>query len=470
LNSINAGSSDPLNTTASGSIAENAFKSVFGRFNYGYDDKYLFESSLRVDESSRFAPGHRKGVFPSFSGAWRISQEEFMQNVEVVSELKVRASWGKLGSVSNVGNYDFYDGLSTGVGAILDQGKQDGVFLGKLANPNLSWEKVDMTNIGLDLGLWRNKFNLQLDAFERMTNGILLTNPSLPDEAGLDGSLRPSVNLAKVQNKGIEMSLTHSNRIGDLNFSVGGNFSRIWNKVVDLGGQGDQISGNWINRVGQPIGSFYMWESNGLFVTQEEVASHAFQSNNTRAGDIKYKDQNGDNKIDGEDRVVMGADVPYITYGINLTANYKNFDFALLGQGVTDVKVYLDSEASQAFFNGAGVKEYMLDRWTTENPNPNASYPRLLSSADNTQNLKQSSFWLFDAAYFRVKSLSFGYNFPESLITKINVQGIRLYASSNNPFTLRADKRMKDFDPETASARGSYPQLKTFSLGLNISL
>ncbi|UFH36912.1 SusC/RagA family TonB-linked outer membrane protein [Flavobacterium acetivorans] len=473
LNSINAGSTDPLNTTIDpkkSGIAENAFQSVFGRFNYGYDDKYLFESSLRVDESSRFAPGHRRGVFPSFSGAWRVSQEEFMESVDWVSELKFRASWGKLGSVSNVGNYDFYDGLTTGVGAILDQGKQDGVFLGKLANPNLSWEKVDMTNIGLDLGLWRNKLNLQLDVFERMTNGILLTNPSLPDEAGLDGSLRPSVNLAKVQNKGIELSLTHNNHIGDFNFSVGGNLSRIWNKVVDLGGQGDQINGNWINRVGQPIGSFYMLEADGLFASDQEVAAHAFQANNTKAGDIKYKDQNGDNKIDGNDRVVMGADVPYITYGINITANYKNFDFSLLGQGVADVKVYLNDEASQAFFNGAGVKEYMLDRWTVDNPNPNASYPRLLSSADNTHNARQSSFWLFDASYFRVKSLSFGYNCPESLTSKINVQGIRVYVSSNNPFTLRGDKRMKDFDPETASVRGTYPQLKTFSLGLNISL
>jgi TonB-linked SusC/RagA family outer membrane protein len=470
LNSINAGSSDPLNTTASGAIAENAFQSVFGRFNYSYNNKYLFESSLRMDQSSKFAPGHRKGVFPSFSGAWRISQEEFMESVDWVSELKIRASWGKLGSVSNVGNYDFYDGLNTGTAAILDQGKQDGVFPGKLANPTLSWEKVDMTNIGLDLGLFNNKLNLQVDAFDRMTNGILLVNPSLPDEAGLGGSLSPSVNLAKVQNKGIELSLTHNNHIGDFNFSVGGNFSRIWNKVVDLGGQGDQINGNWINRVGESIGSFYMWEAEGLFASNAEVAAHATQSTATKAGDIKYKDQNADGVIDADDRVIMGADVPYITYGINITANYKNFDFSLLGQGVTDVKVYLDSEASQAFFNGAGVKEYVLDRWTIDNPNPNAAYPRLLSSADNTQNLKQSSFWLFNAAYFRIKSLSLGYNLPKSLTSKINVQGIRVYASSNNPFTIAADKRMKDFDPETSSARASYPQLKTFSFGLNVSL
>ncbi len=473
LNSINAGSTDPLNTTIDpekSGIAENAFQSVFGRFNYSYNNKYLFESSLRVDQSSKFAPGHRKGVFPSFSGAWRISQEEFMQSVDWISELKIRGSWGKLGSVGNVGNYDYFDGLRTGVGAILDQGKQDGVFPGKLANPTLSWEKVDMTNIGLDLALWQNKLSLQLDAFDRMTNGILLVNPSLPDEAGLDGKLSPSVNLAKVRNKGIELSLTHNNRIGEFNYSVGGNFSRIWNTVDNLGGQGDQISGNYINRVGESIGSFYMWEADGLFATDAEVAAHAKQSTATKAGDIKYKDQNGDGVIDADDRVVMGRDVPYITYGLNITMSYKNFDFSMLGQGVTDIKVYLDSEASQAFFNGSGVKEYMLDRWTVDNPNPNAAYPRLLSSADNTQNLKQSSFWLFDASYFRIKSLTLGYNLPKSLMEKINVQGIRMYVSSNNPFTIRGDKRMKDFDPEAASGRGAYPQTKTFSFGLNVNL
>ncbi|MFV8347214.1 SusC/RagA family TonB-linked outer membrane protein [Flavobacterium sp. ZB4P13] len=473
LNSTNAGSTDPLNTSINPDetkFNENAYQSFFGRFNYAYDNKYLFESSLRADYSSKFSGGHRLGTFPSVSGAWRISQENFMQSVDWISELKIRASWGKLGNTGNVGNYDFYDGLKTGVGAILDEGKQDGVFPGKLANPNLTWEKIDMTNVGLDVSLWNNKLNVQVDAFDRMTNGILLVNPSLPDEAGLDDKLSPSVNLAKVQNKGIELSLTHNNHIGDFNFSVGGNFSRIWNKVVDLGDQGDQINDPWINRVGEPIGSFYMWEAEGLFGTAADVAAHALQSTATKAGDIKYKDQNGDNVIDGDDRVVLGSDVPYITYGINITANYKDFDFAIMGQGVSDIKVYLDAEASQAFFNGAGAKDNVLDRWTIANPNPNASYPRILSSADNTQNLKKSSFWLYDAAYFRIKTISLGYNLPKSLTSKINVQGIRIYASSNNPFTIRADKRLKDFDPETSSARASYPQLKSYSFGLNVSL
>jgi len=213
-----------------------------------------------------------------------------------------------------------------------------------------------------------------------------------------------------------------------------------------------------------------MWQADGLFTTNADVAQHATQSTSTKAGDIKYVDQNGDGKIDGDDRVVVGNDVPYITYGVNLTANYKNFDFALLGQGVTDVKVYLEDEASQAFFNGAGVKAYALDRWTAANPNPNAPYPRLLASADNTQNLKQSSFWLFNADYFRIKSLTLGYSIPKSVLQKVHIRGLRIYASSNNPFTIRGDKRLKDFDPEAASQRAAYPQIKSYSFGINLTL
>lgn len=470
LNAINAGSSDPTNTTSYGNIGQNAFKSVFGRFNYSYNNRYLFEASMRIDASSQFAPGHRSGTYPSFSGAWRISQEDFMKNITWISELKLRGSWGKLGNISNVGNYDFYDGLNTGTAAILDESKQDGIWPGKLSNPTLSWEKVNMTNVGLDAGLFNNKITIQVDAFRRMTNGILLVNPSLPDEAGLDASVSPSVNLAKVQNKGFEVSINYNNHIGDFKYSIGGNFSHIWNKIVDLGGQGDQISGYYINRVGDAIGSFYMWKADGLFTSAADVAAHATQSTSTKAGDIKYEDINHDNKIDGDDRVVVGNDVPYITYGVNLTANYKNFDFSMIGQGVGGVKVYLESEASQAFFNGAGVKEYALGRWTTANPNPDAVYPRLLASADNTQNLKQSSFWLFNADYFRIKSLTLGYTIPKPLLDRLHIRGLRVYASSNNPFTIRGDKRLKDFDPEAASVRAAYPQLKSYSFGVNLTL
>lgn len=333
-----------------------------------------------------------------------------------------------------------------------------------------------MTNIGLDVNLFK-KLSIQVDAFDRLTNDILLPDPTIPTEAGLVSDTDPlktqypSINLGQVRNRGFELSLTYNGQINDFKYSIGGNLSKIWNKVVSLGGASETPpSGYYINRVGQPIGSFYMWQSDGLFASDAEVAQHAFQANGTKAGDIKYVDQNGDNKIDGDDRVIVGNDVPYLIYGLNFSANYKNFDFSVLANGVSDVKVYLENEASQAFFNGAGAKEYVLDRWTAANPNPNAAYPRVLVSGDNTQNLKQSDFWLFNADYLRIKSLTLGYSLPKSVLDKIKIRGLRIYASSNNPFTIRGDKRLKDFDPEAASQRAAYPQLKTYSFGINLTL
>ncbi|GAO42784.1 SusC/RagA family TonB-linked outer membrane protein [Flavihumibacter petaseus] len=469
LNAINAGSpgiaaSDLGNN---GDIQQNAFQSYFGRFNYNFAEKYFLEANIRFDASSKFAPGHRWGNFPSLSAAWRISKEDFF-NVSWVDELKLRGSWGKLGNVNNVGNYDFYDGMSTGTVGILDNAFLTGIYQTRLANPNLTWEKVDMTNLGLDANLFHNKLTVQVDAFKKTTNDILLQMP-IPFEWGVPGNTQPN-NAGIVENKGIELSLGHNNHIGDFTYSISGNLSKIWNSITYLAGQDNQVTGDYyVYRQGQAIGSFYMYQADGLFVSDEEVANHASQSSSTKAGDIKFVDQNKDNIINGDDRVIVGNDVPYFNYGINLSAGYKGFDLNIMGQGVSGVSLYLPLEASWAFFNGAGVREYNLHRWTKENPDPNAAYPRLLMSADNTQNQVNNSFWLYDGDYFRIKVLSLGYSLPSSVIKKLKMQRIRFYLSSNNLFTIRAEKRMKDFDPEMASQRATYPQLKTFSAGLNVT-
>ncbi|WP_443944184.1 SusC/RagA family TonB-linked outer membrane protein [Pedobacter sp. AW1-32] len=469
LNAINGGSTLPENTTSTGAIQQRAFQSVFGRLNYAYNDRYLIEISLRQDASSQFAPGHRNGFYPAASAAWRLSQEDFMKDLNAVNELKVRISYGKLGNTNNVGNYDFYDGLTSGTTVILDQSQQYGVYPGKLANNLLTWEKVDMYNAGLDATLFK-AFNIQLDVFTKMTKDILLTDTSVPSEAGLTDTQAPSRNIGQVKNSGFELSLSYSGKINDFRYSIAGNVSKVWNKVAELGGLTETpASGYYINRVGEAIGSFYMYQSDGLFTSNDEVAKSAFQSNATKAGDIKYVDQNGDGKIDGEDRIIAGNDVPYFIYGLNFTANYKNFDFSVIGQGVNGVKVYLENEASQAFFNGAGAKGFVLDRWTATNPDANATYPRVLNSADNAHNLVLSDFWLFNADYFRIKSLTLGYTVPKSVLNKLKIAQLRFYLSSNNPLTFRDDKRLKDFDPESASSRATYPALKSYSLGVNLT-
>lgn len=473
LDVIEAGSVNGDDLGNNGTLNERAFMSQFGRLNYAYDGKYLFEANARIDKSSQFAPENRVGVFPSFSAAWRMSEESFLRDVKWLSNLKLRASWGKLGNVSNVGYYDYFDGLGTGVAMASDGGKASGAWPAKMANRLMTWENVTMSNIGVDAGFFNNKLTAQVDVFNKLTTDILLEMPQ-PYELGLDDSdsnkkQSPSTNAGKVSNKGIEFSASYSDKIGDFHYGITGNFSKIWNKVEDLNGNDDQTTSYWIYKVGQPIGSFYGYQAEGLFVDENDVKNHMKQDAQTKPGDIKYKDVNGDGKFTAEDRTILGNDVPYFTYGLGFNASYKGFDLSIQGQGVKDVLVYLDGEASQAFFNGAGAKEMHLGRWTAANPNPDAVYPRLLPTSDNAHNSRTSSFWLYSADYFRIKSLILGYTIPSVLTKKICVDKARIYLSGTNLLTFRGDKRMKDFDPETPSSRGSYPNMKVFSFGVNVT-
>ncbi len=475
LDVLDAGSGKAENLGNSGSIKEKAFLSHFGRFNYAYASRYLFEANVRFDQSSQFPKDNRLGIFPSFSGAWRISEESFMKDVDWLTNLKLRGSWGTLGNVSNVGYYDYMDVLAIGSDYVMNGAKQDGVWPFKQPNDNLSWETVTMTNLGVDASFLRNKFDFQLDVFNKKTSDILLRMPQpyelglKTDEKKLDKDERTSTNAGVVTNKGIEFSANYRDQVGEFKYQISGNVAKIWNEVTDLNGLDDQTSGVFIYRVGEAIGSFYGYKALGLFVDENDVKNHVKQDAQTKPGDIKYEDVNKDGKFDADDRTILGNDVPYFTYGINLSASYKGFDFSLQGQGVGDVKVYLSGETSQAFFNGASAKEFHLGRWTKENPDPNANYPRLLPTADNNHNTRTSSFWLFDADYFRIKSITLGYTLSNELTQRIGVDKFRFYFSGTNLLTIRADKRMKDFDPEMASARGTYPNLKVVSFGLNLT-
>lgn len=471
LGAIDGGSNSAENLSNGGLIEEQAFLSQFGRVNYNLNNKYLFEANIRFDQSSKFNSDNRLGVFPSFSAAWRLSQEDYFNNIEWLSDLKLRGSWGELGYVNNVGFYDYYDALGTGTATITGGNRIDGVWPYRQANPNLGWETVTMTNIGVDASFFQNAFSVQVDAYNKVTSDILLEVP-MPLELGLaegNSDVIISQNAGKITNKGIEAMLSYRGEINDFRYTISGNVSKIWNEITDLKGNDNQISGKWINKVGESIGSFYMYEADGIFTSQEEIDAHAVQSNATKPGDIRYKDLNGDGVINGNDRKIIGNDVPYFTYGLSLNASYKGFDLNIQGQGVADVKVYLDSEASQAFFNGAGAKKYHLDRWTADNPSANASYPRLLPSGENKHNQVLSSFWLYNASYFRIKNLALGYTIPANVTEKYGVDKLRFFVSGTNLFTSRSDKRLDDFDPEFPSSRGSYPVMKVMSLGLNVN-
>lgn len=470
---LGAGGSENISSDGTGSAnrstaEEWAIRSYFGRVNYNYNDKYLLEANLRMDLSSRFHPDHRLSQFPSVSAGWRISEEPFLKgNVSWLNNLKLRGSWGILGNQDNVAIGNYYDRLNTGYAYNFEGAPADGVWQSIGTNKLASWEKVNMTDIGVDLTLFNGLLDVTADYYVKKTNGILLPQ-SVPSTYALDAA---TVNAGSTRNTGIELMLSHNNQIGkDFQYRVSVNLSHIRNKIVFLGdGVHERLADRWIERVGESVGSFYGWEAQGLFKDQKDVDDHAKQSASTKPGDIKYKDQNGDKVIDANDRVIIGNDVPWLNYGGAIGASYKGFDFEVLIYGAAKVKTYLDGEAAFSFFNGASVKDYHLKRWTTENPDPNAAYPRILISADGKHNYdNRSSFWLFDASYLRVRSLSLGYTIPHQITKKAAMQHAKVFVSANNPFTFMMDKRLTDYDPEIGSGRGGYPGVKTWAVGLNV--
>lgn len=454
-----------------------AMRSVFGRFNYTFNDKYLFEVNTRIDYSSRFRSDIRRAVFPSFSAGWNMSKEDFMKDISWISNLKLRGSYGSLGNqdVVPVGNY--FGLINTGYQYSFEGSAQDGTWQGKIPNPLATWEKVYMTDFGVDMSLFHGKLDITADYYVKNTKDLLLRVSTL-ETIGVNTSTTdarntglPLINAASTQNRGFEFGFTHNNKIGnDFSYSINGNFSIIKNKITKLGDGRDNLSDPYIQRIGESIGSYYGLEADGLFADAADVKNHAFQSAATGPGDIKYKDLNGDGKIDALDRKVLGNDVPWFNYGFNISASYKGFDFSVLTYGVANVKTYLSQEAAFPFFNGANVKEQWLNRWTVDNPNPNADFPRILTSAAGGQNYTQtSSFWLFSGAYFRVRGITLGYTLPKQVTKKFGMSRLRIYGTTNNPFTIMADKRLADYDPESGSGRGGYPGIKTYSLGLNAS-
>lgn len=466
LETISSGSSKAENISNAGSFSERKFFSQFGRLNYAFDGKYLFEANIRLDQSSQFIKEQRLGVFPSFSAAWRLSQEEFIKRISWISNAKLRLSWGQAGYVNNIGFYDYFDVLSVGKAFVHKGSFVDGVSPSVEVNKNFTWETVTTKNIGLDAAFFKGALSFQLDVYDKRTTDILLRMPK-PVEMGLTSKQRAATNAGVVSNKGVEFTLEHRGKIGkDLRYSVSGNISKIWNEIIDMKGLDDQIEGKYIKKVGESIGSLYGYKADGIYSQKSDITVKYKDRKNVGAGNIKFVDINGDGIISSQDRTIIGNDVPYFTYGMNFTLNYKNFDFSLQGQGVRDVSVALTEEASFAFFNGAGVKKFHLGRWTTENPNPNAAYPKL--TAKDTDRAF-SSFWLFDADYFRIKNIMLGYTLRPELSQMMGCQKVRFYLSGTNLFTIRADHRLEDFDPEMPTGRASYPNLKTISFGANIS-
>ncbi|NQD69301.1 TonB-dependent receptor [Sphingobacterium shayense] len=450
-----------------------SIRSFFGRFNYNYLEKYLFEANYRIDYSSRFSPEHRRAVFPSLSAGWAIDKESFMDGVSWIDALKLRGSWGVLGNQDAVVIGNYYDLISISSLYSFAGVPVDGAQQTSAVNKAALWEKVYQSNVGVDATLFHGKVGLTADYYVKNTRGILL-RPNFLATSGWELEKMAYFNQGETTNRGVEVTATYNGTVGEeFKYSVSANISKINNTINSLGtGRTEMVDGLYINRVGGSVGDYFGYKSDGLFTTQEEVDNHPSQNaiaGNSKVGDIKYVDVNGDGVLSAEDRTILGNDVPWLNYGFNLSASYKGFDINVLTYGVGGVKTYFQQEAVQPFFNGGNIKSTWLDGWTEENNVADAPFPRITTTSDAAQNYITSDFWLFSGNYFRIRGITLGYTFGKDLIKKAKISNLRVYASSNNPFTIMADKRLADYDPETGSGRASYPGIKTFSIGVNAS-
>ena len=435
-----------------------ALASFIGRINYDYDNKYILSLSMRSDASSRFAAGNRWSTFPSIAAAWRLSQESFMEGTrDFLDDLKIRASWGQTGNANGLGLYPSYTLVSTG-GLILNNSYQQIADLKTIGNTELTWEHSDMFNIGMDARLLNNRLNFTSEYYVKNTRDILLAMP-VPLEYGFG---KPNVNIGQVRNKGWELSLGWSDRVNDFGYSISANLSDNRSEVVDLGDTGPWKGSDTYTEVGLPFNSIYGYESMGLFQSDKEVADDPFQNSNTEAGDIRYKDQNNDNKIDANDRVVLGDPTPHFLYGLNLSFDYKNFDFGMFFQGIGQKdRIVMDTFVRP--LHNASVFEHMLDYWSPQNTD--AKYPRILNKEDASHNYETSDFWMINAGYLRMKNLTLGYTIPRKVLSSTGFSRVRVYFTANNLFTI--SDFVPGMDPEAANGF-AYPFARTYSFGLNV--
>jgi len=460
LTELNAGS---INPQVSGTASAYAIRSYFGRLNYAFKDKYLLEANLRDDGSSRFAPDRRWGFFPSFSAGWRIIEESFMKDQNIFSNLKLRASWGRLGN-DQIGLYGYIPTLN--LGRIYDFNSQitGGIAQTALDNPNITWETSTKKDVGLEMGFFQNSLSIEADYFNEQRSGIL-QSLNIPYDIG--NLSPPTVNLAGVNNQGWELNANYTQNIGQVKFKAGFNVTHVRNKVTYV--LTPQIGNNVIED-GQPINAFYMVKATGIFQTQQQVNNSPKPTTNTTVpGDIQYQDISGPNGtpdgiIDANDRQIVGKPIPTWTYGANLSASYRGVDVSVLVQGVGDVQSYVGGNLYFPFFNGAGITtNWVGNTWTPANTN--APLPRLLQYNAPTNNYMTSSFWLQNASYTRVKNIQAGYTVPQRISEKVKLKYIRIYLDAQNPFTFT---RFKGLDPESAVGGSQYPNMKVITGGVAV--
>jgi TonB-linked SusC/RagA family outer membrane protein len=424
--------------------------SYLGRLNYNYDGKYLFSASLRTDASSRFGANNRWGTFPSVSVGWNIAKEAFLSDVPYISNLKLRGSWGKAGN-DKISDYAYSSSLTSNMYYVINGVAVVGTTPGGASNPDLKWEETTMTNIGLDLGLFKDQFTLSAEYYMNSSSDLLMQVPLPLSTGDFRGTI--SKNAGSMDTKGFELQLGYNDFEGDFQWSANLNLGTFKNEVKSLGGatyiSGYGFEGDDLNRcqVGQPAFFFYGWKFDGIFQTESEAKTYMdsteYKLNKCTAGDFRIVDTNGDGIIDATDRTNIGNPFPKMTLGLDLNASYKGFDLNLFISGVYGNKIYntnlYDLVSMDRLFN-ADVK--VLDRWSTTNPSN--TMPRAGIVASNTS---ASSRFIEDGAYTKLKNITLGYTLPANL-WKNTFSKLRIYVSAQNMICIT---KYSGLDPEVGS-------------------
>lgn len=463
--------------------------SIFGRVNYNFDNRYLLQATIRRDGSSKFGKDKRWGTFPSVAVGWRISEEAFFPKTTTFNNLKLRASWGRLGNENALGYYDFLALISTYnykyQGYV--QGNGDNAWAGSIArgleNRNLKWETTDTKNIGIDYGFFNNRLNGSFNYYYNKTEDLLITKV-LPPSAGLSN---PILNVGKMRNTGIEFEVNYQDSKAGWDWNIGLNLSTTSNKVLELSDEDQIIYGEGLKfgtehfptqtMVGKPIGSFYLYRTDGIFQSNEEAANYRNSKGEklqpyADAGDIKFVDVNGDGVIDENDKEYCGSGIPKLEVNLNLNVAWKGFDLMAVIGSAFNYKIYNGNRYLYESMNaGSNFLSTTLNAWTPQNTN--TTVPRAIFN-DPNGNLKESDRFLENGNFLRMRQLQLGYTLPSSLTRKAYIDNVRFYVSAENLFTIT---NYTGVDPEFSRAnvlntgidRLIYPFTRSFTIGAQLT-
>jgi len=466
--------------TSNQSEWNSSLASFFGRLSYDYKQKYYLSTTVRRDGSSRFTGDNKWGNFYSVSAGWALKQEAFLKDVRWLENLKLRLGYGAIGN-QEIGLYAYSDRISPYYNYPFGGVTNDGYAQSALGNENLKWETSYQYNAGIDAEFWKGAFVVSVDGFYKVTEDMLVKAPNPPSVGDAQAAW---INSGSVLNSGIEIEAIYRQDKGDWSYSAGGNVTFLHNEVLKLdaplfGGQVE--TGVYATRteVGHEIGSFYLLEMEGIFQNEADILLSAFQGNNIHPGDVKFKDQNNDNRIDNADRIHMGSAIPKLFAGVNLSANYKDFDLTVFFQGSYGNKIYLQiNQDIEGFYRGFTITQrYFDERWTGDGTSN--TQPRPAWSA-KSNNARPSSRFLEDGSYLRLKNVQFGYTIPQAVLKVVGLSRVRVYVSGTNLLTLTkysgldpemtvSDNSKSEGDPASGIDWGTYPSAMTLMLGMNIN-